>query len=302
MEGFYKKWFLPLALPAILLFVFVIFIPFITGVLYSFTAWRGTYFVGTDGNSTQNFLSSFNGFTNYIKAFKTEKFINAFVYTIKFTGVAVVSVNIIGLAFAMAVTQVKRGAGLFRTIYFMPNLLGGLALGYIWSFIFEIVFSKIFFGPNALNIPFLTNMTQNNTKALFALTILLCWQSAGYMMLIYINGINNIPEDLYEAARIDGANATQTFRVITIPMLMPAFTIVFFLTLSGCFKLLDQNIALTDGKFSTRMLAMQILRTTADTSPPNYGLAQAQAVIFFVLIASISLLQVYLTKKREVEA
>lgn len=302
MEGFYKKWFLPLALPAIILFVFVIFVPFIIGVLYSFTAWRGTYFLTPDKVSTENALTAFNGVANYLKAFNSDKFMSAFVYTIKFTGVAVVSVNIIGLAFAIAVSQIKRGAGLYRTIYFMPNLLGGLALGYIWSFIFETVFSKIFFGPEALNIPFLTNMTQNNTKALFALAIMYCWQSAGYMMIIYINGINTIPEDLYEAARIDGANATQTFRVITVPMLMPAFTIVFFLTLSGCFKLLDQNIALTDGKFSTRMLAMQILRTPADTSPSDYGFAQAQAVIFFVLIAVVSLLQVYITKRREVEA
>jgi raffinose/stachyose/melibiose transport system permease protein len=303
MEGFYKKWFLPLALPAILLFAFVIFIPFVIGVFYSFTAWRGTYFLGAvSGTATQNPFEAVNGIINYTKAFNTARFINAFIYTVKFTVIAVIAVNIIGLAFAMVVTQIKKGAGIFRTIYFMPNLLGGLALGYIWGFIFEIVFSKIFFGPDALNIPFLTNMTQDNTKALFALAIMLCWQSAGYMMIIYINGINNIPEDLYEAARIDGANATHVFRVITVPMLMPAFTIVFFLTLSGCFKLLDQNIALTDGKFDTRMLAMQILRTTQDTSPPNYGLAQAQAVIFFVLIATVSLLQVYLTKKREVEA
>ncbi len=307
MEGFYKKWFLPLALPAILLFTFVIFIPFVFGVFYSFTAWRGTYFVTNvvqpDGsNATQNAFQSLVGFVNYSKALTSDKFMKSFVYTIKFTVVAVVFVNILGLAFALIVNSIKKGAGIFRTIYFMPNLLGGLALGYIWNFIFEIVFSKLLFGPEALNIPFLTNMTQDNTKALFALAMLLCWQSAGYMMIIYINGLNTIPDDLFEAARIDGANAIQTFRVITIPMLMPAFTIVFFLTLSGCFKLLDQNIALTDGKFDTRMLAMQILRTTQETSPPNYGLAQAQAVIFFVLIAAVSLLQVYVTKKREVEA
>ena len=125
-------------------------------------------------------------------------------------------------------------------------------------------------------------MTQDNTKALFALAILVTWQMAGYMMIIYITGLNNIPYDLYEAAEIDGASTFQRFRVITLPMLMPAFTVVFFLTLANCFKLLDQNIALTDGAFGTRMLATQILRTIKDTTPPNYGQAQAQAVIFFV--------------------
>ena len=122
------------------------------------------------------------------------------------------------------------------------------------------------------------------------------------MMIIYITGLNNIPTDLYEAAEMDGANAFQRFRVITLPMLMPAITIVFFLTLANCFKLLDQNIALTDGNFNTRLLATQILRTTRDTSPPDYGMAQAQAVIFFVLIAIVTLVQVSITKRKEVEA
>lgn len=144
-------------------------------------------------------------------------------------------------------------------------------------------------------------MTQDNTKALFALAILFTWQQAGYMILIYINGLNNIPKDLIEAAQIDGANTLQRFRSITIPMLMPSFTIVFFLTLSRCFMLLDQNIALTDGDFGTRLLAMQILRTTRDSSPPNYGLAQAQAVIFFLIIATVTIIQVSITSKREVE-
>ncbi len=144
-------------------------------------------------------------------------------------------------------------------------------------------------------------MTQDNTKALFALAILFTWQQAGYMILIYINGLNNIPKDLIEAAEIDGANTFQRFRSITIPMLMPSFTIVFFLTLSRCFMLLDQNIALTDGDFGTRLLAMQILRTTRDSSPPNYGLAQAQAVIFFIIIATVTIIQVSITSKKEVE-
>ena len=136
---------------------------------------------------------------------------------------------------------------------------------------------------------------------MFALVILVTWQMAGYMMLIYTTGLNNIPKDLSEAAAIDGAGVWQRFKNITVPMLMPSFTIVFFLTLSKCFMLLDPNVALTDGNFNTRLLATQILRTTKDTNPPDYGLAQAQAVVFFILIAVVSLTQVAVTKKKEVE-
>ena len=297
MDKYYKRWLIPMSIPALILFFAVIVIPFITGVVYSFTSWRGTYFAGGEG-----VLDSFVGFDNYINAFGNEKFLNAFGYTIKFTVVAVISINVVALGLAMMITSITRGAGIFRTIFFLPNLLGGLALGFIWQFIFQNVFSDILFGANGLiHIPFLTNMLQDNTKALFALVILVTWQMAGYMMIIYITGLNNIPQDLYEAAQIDGASSFQQFRVITIPMLMPAITIVFFLTLANCFKLLDQNIALTDGNFNTRLLATQILRTTRDTAPPDYGLAQAQAVIFFVLIAAVTLIQLSLTKRREVE-
>jgi raffinose/stachyose/melibiose transport system permease protein len=145
-------------------------------------------------------------------------------------------------------------------------------------------------------------MTQDSVKAIFALAFLSTWQTAGYMMIIYIAGLNNIPKDMYEAASIDGAPPFLTFRKITVPMLMPAFTIVFFMTLANSFKLLDQNVALTDGDFNTRMLAMQILKTVRDSTPSNYGVAQAQAVIFFIIIAVITMTQVRITKKRELEA
>ena len=297
MEKYYKKWFAPLVLPSVILFLFVIFIPFVMGVIYSFAAWKGTYFAGGD-----NVFQAWVGFENYMTALNNPKFQAAFIYTIKFTLVAVISVNVVAFGLALMVTNIGKGSGLFRTIFFLPNLLGGLALGFIWQFIFQIIFSQILFGKDGfVNIPFLTNMTQNNTKAIFALAMLVTWQMAGYMMIIYINGLNNIPGDLYEAAQIDGASAFQRFRVITLPMLMPAFTIVFFMTLANSFKLLDANIALTDGDFGTRMLAMQILRTVKETRPPDYGQAQAQAVIFFVLIATVTLVQVSITKKREVE-
>ncbi len=296
MTKYYRRWFAPLMLPAIILFLAVIIIPFLMGVIFSFTSWRGTYFAGGD------FIGSFVGFENYVNAFKNAKFTDAFLYTVKFTVIAVAAVNAIALALALMITKITRGAGVYRTVFFLPNLLGGLALGFIWQFIFQNVFSGILFGEKGvLPVEFLNNMLQDNTKALFALVILATWQMSGYMMIIYITGLNGIPGDLYEAADLDGAGPIRKFRVITLPMLMPAITVVFFLTLANSFKLLDQNIALTDGNFGTRLLAMQILRTVRDTSPPDYGMAQAQAVIFFIIIAAVTLIQMRFTKKKEVE-
>ena len=297
MDKYYKKRLVPLLLPAFILFLMVVAIPFFVGVIYSFTAWRGAYFAGAD-----HFWQAFVGVENYVKIFKNSKFMNSLTYTIAFTLVATVVINLVSLAMALLATALHRGGGVYRTIYFVPNLLGGLALGYIWQFIFEIVFSQILFGGNsAIQIPFFQNMLQDKWKAMIAIVIVYTWQMAGYMMLIYTNGLNGIPKDLTEAASIDGANVFQRFRHITVPMLMPSFTIVFFLTLSKSFMLLDQNVALTDGKFNTRLLAMQILRTSQDTNPPDYGMAQAQAVIFFILVATITLIQVKITSSKEVE-
>lgn len=298
MEKYYKKWFKVLNIPAIILFVMVILVPFIMGVAYSFTAWRGSYFKGSE-----HWYGALVGFKNYIKVFHSQKFITSFIYTIKFTVVAVVIKNIVSLGMALMVRRVGKGKGFFRTVFFFPNLLGGLAMGFIWSFIFQNVYSLMLFGEDSpIHIPFLCNMLQDPNKAVFAMAIMATWQTAGYLMLIYLNGLNNIPEDLYEAASIDGATAWQKFRHITVPMLMPAFTVVFFLTLSGSFKMLDENLALTGGDFGTRMLSLQILLTTRENTPPNYGMAQAQAVIFFILIATVSIIQVIVTKRKEIEA
>ena len=216
---------------------------------------------------------------------------------------AAVIKNVVSLGLAIMVRRVEKGKGLFRTIFFFPNLLGGLAMGFVWSFIFQNVFSLMLFSEDSfLSVPFLCNMLQDSRKAIFAMAIMATWQTAGYLMLIYLNGLNNIPEDLYEAASIDGATAIQKFRHITVPMLMPAFTIVFFMTLSSSFKMLDENLALTNGDFGTRMLSLQILLTTRENTPPNYGMAQAQAVIFFILIAVVSIAQVMITKRKEIEA
>ncbi len=298
MEKYYKKWFKILNIPAIILFVVVILVPFIMGVAYSFTAWRGSYFKGSE-----HWYGALVGFKNYIKVFHSQKFITSFIYTIKFTVVAVVIKNIVSLGMALMVRKVGKGKGFFRTVFFFPNLLGGLAMGFIWSFIFQNVYSLMLFGEESpVHIPFLCDMLQDPNKAVFAMAIMATWQTAGYLMLIYLNGLNNIPEDLYEAASIDGATAWQKFRHITVPMLMPAFTIVFFLTLSSSFKMLDENLALTGGDFGTRMLSLQILLTTRENTPPNYGMAQAQAVIFFILIATVSIIQVIVTKRKEIEA
>jgi raffinose/stachyose/melibiose transport system permease protein len=299
----YKKWFWPLVAPALILFAAVVLVPFIVGFVNSFLAWRGTYYFNPETNSrATSFFQSFVGLTNYKEAFQDERFMNAFWYTIKYAIVAVISINVVALALAVFLDSISKGAGPFRTIFFLPNMLGGLALGFIWQFIFQIVYTDILFAPDALlHAEFLRYMTQDTTKALFALVILNVWQYAGYMMIIYTAGLNNIPVDFYEAASLDGATAWQKFRKITVPMLMSSFTICLFMVIANSFKLLDQNVALTDGDFNTRMLALQILRTTKDSTPPNYGKAQAQAVIFFVIIAIVSTIQVKATSKRELE-
>ena len=290
MEKAFKKRFVILMLPTLIAFIIAFIIPFVLGIYLSFTKFTTV----TD--------AQWIGLSNYIVAFRDKDFLASLLFTVKFVLVNLVTINLIAFMLAYVLSRKLRGTNIFRTVIFMPNLLGGLALGYIWQFIFEIVFSQLIFNKDGIiNIPFFCNMLQDRYKAMIALAILVTWQMAGYMMLIYTTGLNNIPTDLSEAAAIDGANVFQRFRYITIPMLMPSFTIVFFLTLSKCFMLLDPNVALTDGNFNTRLLAMQILRTTKDTNPPDYGLAQAQAVIFFLLIAAVTLTQVVVTKKKEVE-
>lgn len=298
MDKYYKKWFLPLVAPSLIFFFLVILLPFIIGVVYSFTAWRGSYWA-----EGKTMMESFVGLENYAKAFSSSKFTHSLKYTTVFTVVAVLAINIVSLAFALMLNSVKKGVGFFRTTFFMPNMMGALAMGFVWSFIFQIIYTDIIFSPDGLfHVEFMRYMTQDTWKALVAMVIMSTWQSAGYMMLIYIGGLNSIPADLYEAASIDGASGAKRFFKITLPLLMPSITIVLFLTLANSFKMLDINVALTNGDFNTRMVAMQILRTVQDSTPPNYGVAQAQSVIFFVIIAAISLLQVSLTRRKEVES
>lgn len=296
MDKFYKKWFFPLVLPALLCYIGVVGIPFITGIAYSFTSWRGTYFAGG------SFWESFVGFENYTKVFRGGKFGYSLGYTAIYAVVAVILLNVVALGLALLITNIKKGAGVLRTVLFLPKMLGGLAMGFIWQFIFQVIFTELLFGPEGiLHVEFLTYMTQDPAKALLALAIMNTWSMCGYLMLMYVVGLNAIPGDVYEASAIDGANAIQTFFKIRLPLLMPSITISLFLVISDSFKMLDQNVALTNGDYNTRMLALQILRTIQDSNPPNYGVAQAQAVIFFLIVATISILQVSITRRKEVQ-
>lgn len=294
MTEVYRKWFWVLTAPALLLYALVVVVPFAAGVLYSFTAWRGTYFAG-GGNA----FSAFVGLENYRKAFASAEFRAAFGNSVEFTVLTAAASVLGGLALALLTQHSGRAAGFFRAGFFLPNLLGGLALGYIWSFVFETVFG-IVFGEGALDIPFFRNMLQSRHRAILAMAIVAAWQMAGYLMMIFVTGLASVPQELFEAAAIDGCGTWTRFRHVTLPLLVPSFTISVFLALANCFKMLDINVALTEGRFNTRLLAYQILRATRDASPPDYGLAQAEAVIFFVLIALITLTQVALTKRREV--
>ena len=298
MKTFFKKKFWFMVLPSIVLFLMVIIVPFIEGVVYSFTEWRGAYFVGGE-----HWWDAIVGLKNYLGIFRSKKFLGAMGYTAMYAVLAVIVQNTVSLMLALMVKKLTKGKGIFRTILFLPYVLGMLAMGYIWRFIFENVFSQFLFGTDSIiHIELLNNILQNQWKALLAYAIVGTWQVAGYYLVIYLNGLNNISEDLYEAARIDGAGTWYQFRKITLPLLMPSFTIVLFMSLASSFKMLDLNVSLTEGNFGTTMISYMILKTVRESSPPKYGVAQAQAVVFFIIIAAISITQVIITKRKEVES
>ncbi|KAF1301990.1 carbohydrate ABC transporter permease [Candidatus Enterococcus willemsii] len=272
--------------PALLSLTLVIIVPLVLGTYYSFTDWNG---VGS---------YSFIGFSNYTKLFADDTFKSALWFTIKFSIVTVISLNVLGLGLAMLVTQKLKVSNTLRTVFFMPNLIGGLILGFIWQFIFVRVFSSI---GEAVGMDSLVGWLSTTTTGFWGLVILTCWQMGGYIMIIYIAYLQNVPNELMEAADIDGASAIQKFRFITFPLIAPAFTVSMFLTLSNSFKVYDQNLSLTNGGpyNSTEMLAMNIVKTAFVNNDMSYG--QAKSLIFFVIVAIISLTQVYYNKKREVE-
>ena len=238
--------------------------------------------------------ATFVGFSNYVKAFQDELFTNAFWFTAKFTVVSTILINILALAIALLLTRGIKGTTAFRTVFFMPNLIGGIVLGYIWQILLNCVLSLL--GKPLLSL--------NATYGYWGLIILMCWQQIGYMMIIYIAGLQSIPNDYIEAAYIDGATPWQTFWRVKLPNLMPSITICLFLTLTNSFKLFDQNLALTGGEpaHASEMLALNIYQTFYVRSGPQWkGIGQAKAVLFCILVIAISSLQLKLTKSKEVQ-
>jgi len=279
MQKSLKKYFPIFALPTVAAFLIAFLIPFLMGIYLSFTSFRTV----TD--------ATWVGLDNYIRAFSNQDFLNALWFTIKFTVVSVVTINIFAFILALMLTKGIKGTNLFRTVFFMPNLIGGIVLGYIWQLIINGVLS--YWG---------VDITYNASYGFWGLVILMNWQLIGYMMIIYIAGIQNIPSELVEAAKMDGASAFQNLKSITIPMVMPSITICMFLTLTNSFKLFDQNLALTAGApgRQTAMLALDIYNTFYGRVGWQ-GVGQAKAVIFFVIVALISLTQLVLTRRKEVE-
>lgn len=265
--------------PTLLIFTIVFLIPFGLGIFLSFTNFRTV----TD--------AVWVGFENYIHAFNDSTFVDAMWFTIRFTLVSVVTINFFAFLLALLLTRGIKGTNVFRTTYFMPNMIGGIVLGYVWLAII-----------NSVLYNFGVTITYDPAYGFWGLIIMMNWQLIGYMMIIYISGIQNIPQELIESAQIDGANNFQILRNITIPLVRPAATITLFLTLSNSFKLFDQNLALTNGAPAeqTTMLALNIYKTFYGRNGWE-GVGQAKAVIFSIIVGLIGLTQVYYSRRKEVE-
>ncbi len=279
MQKTLKRYFPIFVLPTLIAFSFAFIIPFVMGVYLSFCKFK------TITNA------QFVGLENYIKIFADKDFVNAFGFTLKFSVVSIITINVFAFILALALTRKIKGTNLFRTVFFMPNLIGGIILGYIWQ---QMI--------NAVLLKYETTLVANPTYGFWGLVILMNWQMIGYMMIIYVAGLQNVPTDLIEAAEIDGATSLQTLFKVKIPMVMPSITICLFLTVSNSFKLFDQNLALTAGAPSkkTAMLALDIYNTFYGRSGFE-GVGQAKAVLFFIVVAVIALGQLVLTRRKEVE-
>ena len=279
------------------LFLLPTFAAFCIGFLYPF--FKGAFLSFCKFKLTSQW--TWVGFSNYIKALSDSSFLHAFWYTALFAFVSVVFINVLAFTVAYFLTKGIRGSNLFRTVFFMPNLIGGIVLGYIWSMIFDGFLVK--YNPSVV---------LNSTFGFWGLIILICWHQVGHMVIIYLAGLQSIPEDMLEAASIDGANNWQTLWKISIPNMMSSFTICIFLTLTNGFKLFDQNLALTAGRpflqqpdgsviKTTEMLALNIYSAFYSGGGNNRGVGQAKAVVFFILVAAIGLLQLQATRKKEVQ-
>jgi raffinose/stachyose/melibiose transport system permease protein len=276
-----QRWFPLFVLPTFACFCVGFIWPFLQGLYLSFC----------------NFMTprdaKWVGIENYIKAFKDASFVHAFWNTAGFAVVSIILINVVAFAIAYALTQKMRGSNLFRTVFFMPNLIGGVVLGYIWSLIFDGILKQ-----------YSTYLTANATYGFWGLVILVAWQQIGYMMIIYIAGLQSVPEDTLEAAKIDGANGWQCLLKVIIPNVMPSITICTFLTLTNSFKLFDQNLALTGGdpNHATEMLALNIYNNFYARSGPAWkGIGQAKAVVFCIMVIAISVIQLSITRSKEVQ-
>lgn len=279
MEKAIKKTFALFALPTLAAFVIGFLVPFILGIYLSFCRF------------TTISDAQFTGLANYRALAGDGVFLHSLWFTAAFTAVTVVLINVLAFAAALLLTRSFRGTNVFRAVFFLPNLIGGIVLGYIWQLIFNGILST--FGRT---------LTYSSVYGFWGLVVLMCWQQIGYMMIIYIAGLQSIPDALYEAARIDGANGRQLLFRVTVPMSMPAITICTFLTLTNSFKLFDQNLALTAGQPSqmTELLALNIYNTFYGRAGWE-GVGQAKAVVFFLLVALLAMIQTRLTRSREVQ-
>lgn len=281
MQKMPLKYYILFTLPTILAFLIAFLIPFLAGIGLSFTEFTAV----TD--------AEWVGFSNYIRAFSEDQtFLNALIFTVKFAVVSVILINVFAFLLAVILTRKVKATNIFRTIFFMPNLIGGIILGYIWQLLI-----------NGILVNFGVDITFDAQYGFWGLIVLMNWQMVGYMMIIYIAGIQSISPELIEAAKIDGANTWQILGNVTIPMVMPAVTICTFLTVANSFKLFDQNLALTAGApdRASAMLALDIFTTFYNRNGYE-GVGQAKAVLFFIIVALIVLLQLRLTRTREVES
>ena len=283
MQKTISKYWPVFVLPTLLAFIIGFIWPFIWGIYLSFqrfTTVSKTTFVGID---------------NYIRVFQDETFIHAFWFTAAFTVVSTVLINVFAFAIALVLTRGIRGTNLFRTVYFMPNLIGGILLGYIWQILLNGVLANL--GKPLLAL--------DERYGFIGLVILMCWQQIGYMMIIYVAGLQSVPGDLIEAAKIDGATGREILFKIKVPLVMPSITICTFLTLTNSFKLFDQNVALTGGEPAnlSEMLALNIYSTFYGRSGAQWkGIGQAKAVVFFLIVVVISLIQLRFTRSKEVQS
>ena len=277
-----KKWWPVFVLPTLFAFMIGFVVPFLEGLYLSFCKF-----------TTIN-KATWVGIGNYINVFQDSQFWSSLGFTASFTVVSTILINVLALAVALALTKGILGTNLFRTVYFMPNLIGGIVLGYIWNILINCFLSLI--GKPLLAL--------NTTAGYWGMIVLMCWQQIGYMMIIYIAGLQSIPGELIEAAKIDGATGTQTLFRVKIPNVMPSITICMFLTLTNSFKLFDQNLALTGGdpNHATEMLALNIYNNFYARSGAAWkGIGQAKAVVFCIMVIAISMIQLRLTRSKEVQ-